>query len=77
MDAATYQYLLSKPELLHFIRQEPVWYRYLSRDPDSLALMEKEAKIFFGKTVSQRLGKMNRQVQMVHMLLQFANAMKD
>ena len=45
-------------------------------DPDSLALMEKEAKIFFGKTVSQRLGKMNRQVQMVHMLLQFANAMK-
>ncbi|HLT56845.1 MAG TPA: YlbE-like family protein [Bacillota bacterium] len=77
MDAATYQYLLSKPELLHFIRQEPVWYRYLSRDPDSLALMEKEAKIFFGKTVSQRLGKMNRQVQMVHMLLQLANAMKD
>ncbi|GGH72285.1 hypothetical protein GCM10010978_09080 [Compostibacillus humi] len=77
MDASTYQYLLSKPELLHFIRQEPVWYRYLSRDPDSLALMEKEAKIFFGKTVSQRLGKMNRQVQMVHMLLQLANAMKD
>ncbi|MFC3040221.1 YlbE-like family protein [Virgibacillus xinjiangensis] len=77
MDPYTYHYLESRPDLLHFIRYNPVWYRYLSRNPQRIREMEKEAKFFHGKTLPQKLEKMNQQVQMAGMMLQFAEAMKD
>jgi hypothetical protein len=77
MHEKTYAYLQARPELLQFVRYNPVWYRYLSRDPGCMEDMEKEAKKFYGKTLPQRLEKMNSQVQMIGMLMQFADAMKD
>lgn len=60
-----------------FVRYNPEWYRYLSRDPDRIDELEKAAKQFYGQTFPQRVEKLNNQVQMVGMLLQFAGAMKD
>ncbi|QGS68600.1 hypothetical protein CV093_09060 [Oceanobacillus sp. 143] len=54
-----------------------MWYRYLSRDPNNILEMEKEAKKFYGKTLPQRLEKISSNMQMVGMLMQFADAMKD
>lgn len=77
MDSTSYQYMISHPQLAMFVRYNPVWYRYLSRDPNRINEMEKEAKRFYGKTFPQRVEKINNQVQMIQMLIHFAGAMKD
>ncbi|GAB3799922.1 YlbE-like family protein [Virgibacillus kimchii] len=77
MDENTYQYLESNPSLLKFVRYNPIWYRYLAREPELVRGIEKEAKKFYGKTFSQRMDRVNNHVQMMGMLMQFAEAMKD
>ncbi|CDQ40229.1 MULTISPECIES: YlbE-like family protein [Virgibacillus] len=77
MDRMCYEYLQRNPELKQFVRLNPVWYRYLSRDPSLIPEMKKEAKRYYGKTFPQQVEKVNNQVQMIGMLMQFAGAMKD
>lgn len=77
MHARSYEYLQEHPELANFVRYNPRWYRYLSRGPDHIIEMEKEAKKFYGRTWSQRLEKMNNRMQMIGMLMKFAEDMKD
>ena len=77
MNAICYQFLQRNPDLANFVRYHPIWYRYLSRDPNRVYELVDEAKEFYGKTVTQRLKKFNNQVQMVNMLMQFADTMKD
>ncbi|MCT2538083.1 YlbE-like family protein [Aquibacillus koreensis] len=77
MQPSLYKYLQGRNDLLHFIRQNPQWYRRLTRNPDQLEALEREAKVFYGKTVPQRIEKVSSQIQMVSMLMQMAGAMKD
>ncbi|RDW17945.1 YlbE-like family protein [Oceanobacillus chungangensis] len=77
MDQYSYQYISGNRQLANYIRYNPIWYRYLSRDPNRVLEMEKEAKKFYGKTFPQRLEKISNNIQMVGMLMQFADAMKD
>ncbi|GAA0444333.1 MAG: YlbE-like family protein [Bacillota bacterium] len=77
MDPNSYNYLRQNPELLRFVRLNPIWYRYLSRDPNLIEDMRKESKRFYGKTFPQQVEKVNNHIQMVGMLMQFAGAMKD
>ncbi|MEC5422808.1 YlbE-like family protein [Virgibacillus sp. C22-A2] len=77
MDEASYRYLAQNPRLAMFVRYNPEWYRYLSREPNRIQELEKEAKKFYGRTFPQRVNKINHHVQMVGMLMQFAGAMKD
>jgi len=71
------QYLDANPRLAAFVRYNPIWYRYLSRSPEKLNEMEKEAKVFYGKTFPQQVQNLNNKIQMVNMLAQVAKAMKD
>lgn len=77
MDPIVKQYLADNPKLAEFIRYNPIWYRYLTRNPGKIAEMEKEAKFFYGKTFPQRIENLNSQIQMINMLIQVAKAMKD
>ncbi|SFB18619.1 YlbE-like protein [Lentibacillus halodurans] len=77
MQANAYQYLKENPKLAHFVRLNPVWYRYLSRDPDRVQELEKASKQFYGKTLFQQVDKIGNHVQMVNMLINFADVMKD
>lgn len=77
VDSYSYQYVSSNPKLAMFVRYNPIWYRYLSRDPNRINEMEKEAKKFYGKTFPQQAEKINDKIQMINMLIQFAGAMKD
>lgn len=74
MDRETYYYIKSQPDLHRFIRYHPIWYRYLSRDPDMIVKLEKEAKKFYGKTFNQKINRFYNNVQMFEMLL---HLMKD
>jgi hypothetical protein len=77
MDEYTYSYLANNPSLLRFVRFNPIWYRYLAREPEMVERIEKEAKKFYGKTFPQRIERLNNHVQVMGMLMQFAEAMKD
>lgn len=77
MDRTLIEFLRSRPDLLEFVRRNPSWYRYLSRDPAVIHFIENEAKVYYGKTVYQRIEKVSDQIQLAGMLLQFAEAMKD
>ncbi|SHF48944.1 YlbE-like family protein [Ornithinibacillus halophilus] len=77
MNREIYHYLQNRPELLHFVRMNPVWYRYLAREPNRVTEIEAVSKQFYGKTIPQKLDRLNHRMQMVGMLLQFAESMKD
>jgi hypothetical protein len=77
MEKDLYQYLITRPDLVNFIRFNPKWYRYLSREPARVSEIEQEAKRFYGKTFPQKIERLNNNVAMVGMLLQFAEMMKD
>ncbi|MDL4841287.1 YlbE-like family protein [Aquibacillus rhizosphaerae] len=77
MQPDVYHSIKHRSGLLHFIRLNPHWYRKLTRDPQSLADLEREAKVFYGKTMPQRIEKVSSHIQMVSMLMQMAGAMKD
>lgn len=72
-----YNQINAKPELLFFLRHQPIWYRTLSRDPAQFEQFEKEAKSYLGKTIPQRVEKVSEQMQMMAMFLQMASAWKD
>ncbi|AVQ98936.1 YlbE-like family protein [Oceanobacillus sp. M65] len=77
MDKTCLLYLEENPQIARFVRYNPVWYRYLSRDPSRISELPKEAKVFYGKTIPQKVERFSNQMQMVGMMLQFAGAMKD
>lgn len=77
MDESTQAYLRYHSHLKTFIRHNPEWYRYLSRDPSIIVNIEKAAKQFYGKTFTQRLEKFHEQIHLVEMFLSFSDIMKD
>ncbi|WP_017727174.1 YlbE-like family protein [Halalkalibacterium ligniniphilum] len=64
------QAMITQPELRRFVRQHPIWYRRLSRDPSLLAEMEKEANLFYGRTFSQRVEKFQQNLGLAMMLVE-------
>lgn len=77
MQVSTYHYLQQNPKFANFVRFNPVWYRYLTRDPYRIQELEKASKQFYGKTFSQQVDKIGSHVQMINMLIHFTEAMKD
>ncbi|WP_099157970.1 YlbE-like family protein [Virgibacillus ndiopensis] len=77
MQSSSYHYLQSHPELANFVRYNPIWYRYITRDPNKIHELPREAKKFYGKTFPQQLEKISNQAQMIGMFIQLADEMKD
>jgi len=69
--------LRERPDLLQYIRKHPEWYRYLSRNPERMIELEKEAKIFYGKTFPQRVEKISNNLQMLRMFASLAKEMGE
>jgi hypothetical protein len=63
------EYMKQRPDLKQFIRHNPIWYRYLSRDPQSLSKLENEVKVYNGQTIPQRLDRFQSNLNMALMLL--------
>ncbi|MBB6455002.1 hypothetical protein HNQ94_003496 [Salirhabdus euzebyi] len=77
MQAHVHKYLLQRPDLLHFVRMNPSWYRLLTRNPEQVATLEKASKIFYGKTFSQRVGRIQESMSLIQMLLSMSSAMNE
>ncbi|HET7658334.1 MAG TPA: YlbE-like family protein [Bacillales bacterium] len=73
------QFLAVRPDLQHFVRMNPQWYRRLGRCPHDVKEMEEEAKRFYGKTIPQRIQRLNQQLKMAQFMigmLQYYNQSK-
>ncbi|MFD2760561.1 YlbE-like family protein [Lentibacillus juripiscarius] len=77
MQTSVQQFLQENPKLAHFVRFNPVWYRHLTRNPERVLELEKASKAFYGKTLPQKADKLKSHMQMVNMLMQFTDLMKD
>ncbi|WP_077325965.1 YlbE-like family protein [Virgibacillus siamensis] len=77
MQRNTYKALYENPSYINFVRQNPIWYRYLTREPDCIREIEREAKVYYGKTLPQRVEKFGNHLQMIHLFAQLAGSIKD
>ena len=68
-------YINQHPEIKQFIRNNPMWYRYLSRNPESVIQLEQEVKHFYGKTFPQKIERFQSNLNMAMMLLDMIRGM--
>lgn len=77
MRAEIMQYIYSNHELKRFIREQPQWYRTLSRKPELLEQFEIASNHYFEKTIPHRVEKFSRGVQMASMMMGMLQTMKS
>ena len=69
MRKEVYDGIRSNPDLHHYLRMNPVWYRRLGRDPEMFEKMVQESKVYFGKTLSQRVDQIHQNMNMAMMMI--------
>jgi hypothetical protein len=70
------EYLEGQKGLKQFIRQQPIWYRKLSRNPYDLQSLEIESLRYNKKTIPDQVNKFSNSVQMASMMYQMFQTMK-
>ncbi|MEE6452133.1 YlbE-like family protein [Gottfriedia acidiceleris] len=71
------EFLQSEEDYLKFLRQQPKWYRKLSRNPELTDEFRLASLEFFGKTIPQRVDKLSNQVQMASFMIDMFSVLKD
>lgn len=71
------QYIFSNNELKRFIREQPQWYRMLSRKPELLEQFEIASSHYFEKTIPHRVQKFSQGVQMASMMMGMLQSLKS
>ncbi|WP_071395457.1 YlbE-like family protein [Bacillus tuaregi] len=72
-----YNYLEQNKELHSFLREQPVWYRKISRDPTQIQAMEIAALHYYKKTIPHRVEKISYGVQMASMMFSMFQSMNN
>lgn len=70
-------FLGTRPDLITFVRENPVWYRLLTRNPEKIYEIEQQSKLFYGKTLPQRIDRLQRQMQLAQMLISIMYGMSN
>lgn len=63
--------------MLYFLRKHPIWYRKLSYGDSAFDEFIREMRLFYGKTIPQRVERVKNQLQMVDLIISLSKAMKD
>jgi hypothetical protein len=71
------EYLNSNTQLKQFVREQPEWYRKLTRNPQDLQLMEISALNYYKKTLPHQIEKISSGVQMASMMMSMFQAMNS
>jgi hypothetical protein len=67
--AEVLEYIYSKNDLKQFIREQPAWYRRLSRHPEELNQFEIASLNYYKRTIPHRVDKFNNGLQMASMMM--------
>ena len=71
------EYLESQKDLKQFVREQPQWYRKLSRNPYDVKSLEVASIHYFRKTIPDQVEKFSNGVQMASMMYSMFQAMKN
>ncbi len=71
------EYINQQKELKKFIREQPLWYRKLSRNPYDLQKLEIESLHYFKNTIPHKVEKFTNNVKMASMMFYMFQSMKD
>jgi len=69
-------YLERQKELKQFVREQPLWYRKLTRNPYDLQSLEIASLHYYKKTIPDQVEKFSNSVQMASMMYSMFQAMK-
>lgn len=70
------EYIERQKDLKQFLRDQPIWYRKLSRNPYDLQSLEIESLRYNKKTIPDKVDKFSNSVQMASMMYQMFQTMK-
>ncbi|WP_059170024.1 YlbE-like family protein [Bacillus sp. FJAT-27445] len=70
-------YIEGRTDLKKFLRDQPLWYRKLSRNPQDLEAFETASLYYYEKTIPHRVAKFSNGVQMASMMFQMLQSMKN
>ncbi|MEC1260742.1 YlbE-like family protein [Bacillus swezeyi] len=70
------EYVFANEERRRFIREQPLWYRKLSRSPNDLQAFELDMMNFYEKTIPHRVNQFSNGIQMAQMMIQMFHAMR-
>ncbi|MGJ7922519.1 YlbE-like family protein [Neobacillus sp. LXY-4] len=71
------EYLNRNPQLHQFLREQPNWYRRLSRNPQDLQQLEISSMHYYKKTFPHQVEKFSNGVQMASMLMSMFQSMNN
>jgi len=71
------EYVSQNQELQQFIREQPHWYRTLSRNPNDLEAFEVASLHYYKKTIPDHVQKFSNGVQMASMMVSMFQAMNQ
>lgn len=70
-------YIESRKDIKRFVREQPHWYRKLSRNPYDLQALEIASLHYYKKTIPDQVEKFSNGVQMASMMYSMLQAMKN
>jgi hypothetical protein len=71
------EHIRANKELQRFIREQPQWFRKLSRNPNDLALLEINMMNYYQKTIPHKVQQFSNSIQMASMMIGMFQAMKQ
>jgi len=70
-------YIQQQPQLKQYLREQPIWYRRLSRNPNELQAFEIASLHYFKKTIPHQVEKFTNGLQMASMMMSMFQAMNS
>ncbi|MFJ5713432.1 YlbE-like family protein [Neobacillus sp. NPDC093127] len=70
------EYIGQQKDLKQFLREQPHWYRKLSRNPYDIQSLEVASLHYYKKTIPDQVEKFSSGVQMANMMYQMFQVMK-
>jgi len=77
MRSDVYEYIQANYDLKRFLREKPIWYRYLSRNPGQLENMHIDMMHYYKKTIPHKVSSFSQSLQLVSMMLGMMDAMRQ
>jgi YlbE-like protein len=71
------EHIRANKELQRFIREQPYWFRKLSRNPTDLESLEIDMMNYYQKTIPHKVQQFSNSIQMASMMIGMFQAMKQ
>lgn len=71
------EYIQADPDLIKFLREQPLWYRRLGRNPNQLQSFQVSALHYHKKSIPHHVERFSNGVQMAQMMVGMFQAMNS